>query len=411
MVSICKRDSIQSIILFAYLLVYTFSYVIAGEGNMIVVSLIKFSLLFLFLIVSYWSQNTNNIKQYKAILTLLVCFVVLQVVFLDNINSIKVLGVNLIIFIIFFKWSNEKLFRVCAWGLKLLAVITAISVVSLAITFGEIIYYREDALIDKSFMTAIFSMSFVYCLTEILFHKKVKTNLVILLFVFCVDLLLVQSKISLFVLVVVCVISIILKKISIRKSIVYTSIAILVLGTVSFFLPKDSEALDPVKDAANRAIGFQIFEIKRINMKSDTYDIRSDIWSYCLTDLFPNHPVLGIGLGNYSEFSKKAPSSINDIGETESSLLAIITEGGIVYFILMVSFFWVTIRHIYLQYKKNHSYISFTGICLFISYAVMLIGNDFLDSMFWLQTGLMIGVLSPNRHINHQYYNYNVRLS
>lgn len=387
-----KRDIIRSILLIAYLLVYAFSFTIAGDGSMIVVSLIKLALLSLFFIVSIGCKKSNIIKEYKWILLFFTGFVLLQVSLLGNLNSIKILGLNLVVYYIFYKWGNYKLLSVWSWGMKLIAVITAISVVSLSIMFGEIIYYRQDALIDKSFMTTFFSLTFIFCLSEILFKKHRLINFIILVFLLPVNIILVQSKISLVVLTIVFLLGILFKAISKKQVLHFSLLGLFLLLMIGFFLPSESDVLDPLKDAGNRVAGEELFEIKRTEMKSDTYDLRSDIWKYCLNDIFPESPIIGIGLGNYELFAKRGPMSIRDIGETESSLLAVITEGGLVYFILMTSFFFMAIRNLYVENKRYHSFIHFVGISLYVSYMVMMIGNDFLDSLFWIQTGLLTGI-------------------
>lgn len=166
-----------------------------------------------------------------------------------------------------------------------------------------------------------------------------------------------------------------------------------ILLIIISFLPEDNVQLDPIKDAINRVVGTEVFEIKRVNMKSDTYDIRNDLWIYCMTQLFPNHPILGIGLGNYSQYASKGPMSIRDIGETESSLLAVITEGGIAYFTILSFFFFKTLILLWHKLKRHKDYYDYIGFCFFCSYLVMMIGNDFLDSLFWIQSGILIGIV------------------
>lgn len=396
----------QSIIIISYLLLYAGYNILFGENsNTIVLTILKALLLAIFFIVSYRYPANYSLLSYRNVLLALFFFILLQVIILDNFKAIKILGINLIAFILFVKWSSKKLIEIWLWSIKITAVLASISAAYLAYKLGEFIYLRDEVFVDKSYITAFYCISFISIVTDLSFNRNRFYNSIIFIIVFIVDLLIVQSKISLFILGVSFIFCQYLRRrFQFRHIIESFFLIIISFIIINSILPEDSVVLDPIKQGINQLCGTDFLETKRTNMKTDTYDIRDELWRYCFDNILPEHPLLGIGLGNFRDYAKKGPAIISFLEETESSLLSVITEGGIIYLFLMILFFIKPIRSSYKYIKTNMNSENVFFFLFFVGYAIMCIGNDFLDSLFWIQSGLMVGVLYNNETLDNDIY-------
>lgn len=400
-----KKKEIQGWWLVAYLLCYIFSNGVFGADNAWISTLIKAVVILGLVLIQYKNNRSINIGTMKLVVQLLLVLIVLQLFFIQNIVILKILGLNILTFYLLACRTSEDSLKYLSFGVKLCAIIASCSVVYLSLAYGSFYYFRDESFIDKSYITAFYSMSYIYIFIDITYNKNRLFNFITLLFLLLTNILIVQSKISLSALFIG-IIAVYLfsnkeQKLKYRKFLSYCLVAILILVVIF----PDITLPDEIKYAVNFVFKSDIFTVERsVERLNMTYDIRGDLWNYCIKNLFMTHPILGIGLGNFETYSKMSRTSWAGLPETESSLLSIITEGGIVYTIIMFFFFYFPINLVYKKIRKERKIEYLYVLLFFTTYLVMIVGNDFLDSFFWCQAAIMIGTLYKTARNNNRYY-------
>lgn len=393
---------LEGFLLFLYLLIYLFSNFLFGE-KLLLSTMIK-AIVSLSLVALCWKYNIERkIGKIRSVVIMLLLFVIIQLVVINNISVLKVLGVNILFFYLFSSRSCTELLDYLSMGMKVCSLICASSVLIVSYMFQTIEYLRDDVIIDKSFMTFFFSFTFVFTLVDIRFGKQVIFNYIVLILVFLTNIMIVQSKISIAIFIITILIIFFLGERIVKKRILRLFGFAITLFIILVFSFPDLVLPDDIKFAINTVTGQRIFTdfVRAEDKLNATYNIREDVWNFCLNKLFVEHPLLGIGIGNFPEYAKKISAAFIEeqqeyLTQTESSLISIITEGGILYLLIMIRFFSLLMRRSYYVLKELRLREYYYAFLVFLSYSIMIIGNDFLDSMFWIQTGLMAGIISPS---------------
>lgn len=150
-----------------------------------------------------------------------------------------------------------------------------------------------------------------------------------------------------------------------------------------------------MKETINYIAGYEVLELDRVRVEN-TFSMRNDLLYTCL-NLFAEYPFLGIGLGNFPYYNK---GYFSEIGETESSVLQIITEGGLFYTVLMFTFYWYVIQYVVKNNKRNFSYQNSLVMAFPIIYLIISFTNDFMDNMYWAFMGITCSYIYRNKLSN-----------
>ena len=205
--------------------------------------------------------------------------------------------------------------------------------------------------------------------------------IILLSFFTIVNVLIVQSKTSLLGIIVEFFLLWIFlphKRNMIKKILLLVAFVAFV---IVFFFPK--MILDEgLMYGINRVTGIDFFDYnsfdKSLDRMSQTFDIRNDIRLYCFK-LFNENPIIGIGFANYRDINASSSNYFNDIGDTESSWIQIMVEGGAFFIICMSSFFLYPIILGYTKIKKitnsSHIYYKLMGISFFAIFAILFLAT------------------------------------
>ncbi|MCR5678890.1 MAG: O-antigen ligase family protein [Prevotella sp.] len=326
-----------------------------------------------------------------AVLVTLLCFT--QLLFLGTTNFTNLM-IGVWLFGCLAQVSSRKLLPSFGIIFQVLASLASIDVLYCALNNGEFAYFRDEVFIDKVYITLLYSLSFMFCLMNYFNNRQKILNLAILCFNLFVNVFLVQSKIAIVVFFVSLFIMLIWgveKKSKEIKKLLYYVGTIIIVVWIAF---PDIALPQEIKYAINLLTGSDIFTLEVIESEHSeiTYTIRDALWAYALS-LFYDNPILGIGIGEFIEHKFVFSKDIVVV-ETESSLINILTEGGLAYFAIVVFMFFKGIKAAIVKFREQHQFEYLFCIVYFCSCIIMIIGNDFMDSYFWILMGLIMGIVN-----------------
>lgn len=383
-------------VLVIYVLFYLFGINIFAE-HLGILTLIKFFLIILFTLLLHRGEINRSVFA-KKILQFSCLFVFLQFIFVGFASfsgGVKLL-INVIIFYLISKRKDSAgMLDSVTNILKISTIISCAASILVAVREGVISVSRGE-MIDKCMLTFLFSVSICFSLIDIVNRKKVLFNSMVLLMALGCNMLLIQSKITFMSVLIFMVVYFINSNKKARTNLIKYASIFLAIGIV-VFSTYDLEIPLPMQFAVNKLLGFSLFDINVSSALEDhlsiTYDTRNDIKDFCF-GLFEENPILGVGLGNYANIVSKSGKYFSDITDTESSWLGILCEGGILYIFLMLYFFVKSIFISIRVYKVSNDNRALVSIYFFIIYAFIMLGNDFLDSMFWILSAVMWSFLN-----------------
>lgn len=383
-------------VLVIYILFYLFGINIFAE-HLGILTLIKFFLIILFTFLLHRGEINRSVFA-KKILQFSCLFVFLQFIFVGYASfsgGVKLL-INVTIFYLISKRKDSASMLDSVTNiLKISTIISCAASILVAVKEGVISVTRGE-MIDKCMLTFLFSVSICFSLIDIVNRKKVLFNSMVLLMALGCNMLLIQSKITFMSVLIFMVVYFINSNKKARTNLIKYAFIFLAIGIV-VFSTYDLEIPLPMQFAVNKLLGFSLFDINVSSALEDhlsiTYDTRNDIKDYCF-GLFTDNPILGVGLGNYANIVSKSGKYFSDITDTESSWLGILCEGGIMYIFLMLYFFVKSIFTSIRVYKVSNDNRALVSIYFFIIYAFIMLGNDFLDSMFWILSAVMWSCLN-----------------
>lgn len=357
-------------------------------------SAVKSLLIFLLLFLLLFHKKNKSSFVFGIILPFFIFFLTIQAFFFHNKELIKLL-INITTFFILCRYASFKLLKNTSVFLRYCTLIAIIPVLLECARHGALYFFRDSVPIEKQTFSILFAISSFYCLISIFQNEQKKLNLFMLSLFTIINVFIIQSKTSLLILVLDILLLFLLNEEARKKIKRFIPLFLLMYLFLLFFFP--SIALpDDIRYGINRLAGNEILSSKYTRIMehlSMTYDVRADMKDYCFR-LFKEHPILGVGIGNFAVLNRYSSNYFNDLIEPESSWLSILTEGGLCYMITMIIFFGVGIKKFYNMWIINNKDLHYlAGIILFFNFALLFIFNDFMDSIFWINSGLMMGGL------------------
>jgi len=379
------------------LFLYLFSYIFFSKNVMDMSFLSTFKTVLIGAICFFMCQrNKKNVNalgnETLALFPIMSIFLTVQLICFFPLSSLLKLMVNCFFFLCLAKFSDKFLSSLFDFGIKIIALIVCIGVAYFCIVNGRLSFFRDSVFFEKQLASMIFCLALTFCFVDVFFEKKSNLNMIILSLILFFDLFVIQSKSSIFVAGLnVLLLCFVFKQVRfwIKRKIIpiICTFSIILLMFPSFALPDD------VRFGINRILGSEVFSThytRQIDRMDLTYSIREDLKEYCFS-LFSNNPITGIGLDKFSEYSKYGKSSFRGIGQTESQWLGILVEGGIPYALFFIVFFVININTSYTALKVRRDTDALKSFLLNINYPIMFVFNDFLDSLFWVSTGIFVG--------------------
>ncbi len=345
------------------------------------------------LLLFHKEKNKSPIV-FGIILPFFIVLLSLQMIIFHNMEIIKQ-SLNIIIFFILCRYTNYPLQKKTSEFFRICTVMATIPVIIVCIKNGSFYFYRDMVFIEKQSLSAMFTVSCFYCLTSIFQNERIRLNLCILISLTIMNIFIIQSKTSILILVVNIATFFILDPDARRKIKRYiphitTTYIILLIFFPNLALPDD------IRYGINRLLGFDLLSsnyTRLIDRMSLTYDVRLDMRKFCFS-LFEKNPLMGIGIGNFADANKFSSNYFNELSEPESSWLSIMTEGGLCYITTMLVFFGASIKKFRSMWLKNGKDLHYlAGALLFANFGILFFFNDFMDSIFWINSGLMMGGL------------------
>ena len=387
-------ECIRRISLFLFILMYVFSGWMASVLS-IEQSLLKFAFIVTFSIGTLFLKSRNLIsKDILVFVMLLFMLPVVDVLFCWPYRFEWNMIIHISVFLIFvYKSLPDKTLSAIGLALKINGVVCVCSALVLYFTYG--FYYRSLGIVDKSLMSSIFPLCLATCWIEFIQGKHRVLNISIIILVLIVNIFIVVSKTTFIAFGTFCVIYYFcLPK---DQKYLYRNILkrlVPVIFLILLFFP-DIALPNDMKETIIYIAGYEVLELDRVRVEN-TFSMRNDLLYTCL-NLFAEYPFLGIGLGNFPYYNK---GYFSEIGETESSVLQIITEGGLFYTVLMFTFYWYVIQYVVKNNKRNFSYQNSLVMAFPIIYLIISFTNDFMDNMYWAFMGITCSYIYRNKLSN-----------
>lgn len=373
------------------LCLYFFFYILAGvvTQSVSVQSMIKLALLSLlaFIIIR---KKTYSHHMADTIFCVGIILMTGVEIIVNNSMGVSKLCLNVLFYYIFASYLPGDSIRYLTNCYKILGLMASASLIYLIVSHGLFVYFRDDAIVDKQYMTAVLTMCSIVSLVDFSSGDRRRLNFSLFAFFTLVAFIIVRSKLTVFV--EVCIMAILVLfiggeyKRSIHK-LVYPFIILFVVAAILF---PDIIFPDDFKQLFNRYLGTDFHTERDF---SATYDIRGLLWRDGFDKIFCNNMIWGIGPGEFAEYNTGENTIFSGVKEMESSMLTIICEGGLVYLSLILLFFCNLVYKSYILYKMTKNRYAITCLSILISYFLLLFGNDFMDTFFWVAMGVISSFL------------------
>lgn len=360
-------------------------------------------LAFIIIIMVFNYDRKNDYNDYmRVIIPFFVIYLIINIICHPGPDIIR-WGINVTAFCVFYKYSNYKCFNVLSFALKIATLICTFSFLYYSIIYGTMAYFRDDALIDKAYLTAFYAMTYFFCIVDILYNRYKWFNVVTLIVFVWVNVFIVQSKTSLLALAIE-LITLYVFFPSIRTTYNKYLRYIVVIGGVAMMFLTTITLPQELTFGINRVLGFEFLDQSGFTRSEEhlsiTFDVREDVRAYCFK-LFSENPIFGIGQGQFKYVNHASHNYFSYLTQTESSWLQILTEGGLFYLFIMLYFFLKPIidvrKKIFSNQEHGYIYYYLMAYSFFLVFAVMYLFNDFADSLFWLSAGIMASLISCDK--------------
>lgn len=344
--------------------------------------------------------STTNISFVSKFIVSIIMLLILHFFFCEPHTFAMRLFINLIfLFMVSYKEFPMKSLVIIFTSVKISTLIFAVSVFSLYLTYGG--YMRADALIDKSLASGLLALCFMVCWIDVILNRQRIANVVIIAALLYVDIFIIVSKTSIFAFLCFVILTYFFMEENDRR--IYMKLFKYIIGIaciIAFIFP-DIALSNDLKETINTIAGHEVYELSRVRV-DNTFSVRGYLVEYSINQLFMNNPFIGIGIGNFAYYNH---SFYSDITETESSALAIITEGGIYYAIVMIVFYYNMIKKGIKGMRKKLGYEECIAVGLPVVYFILCIGNDFMDTLYWSMMGISYTILY--KHSSNTIYSNN----
>lgn len=349
----------------------------------------KIICLVLFIVFTIFSKcKISDILFIVRFIASIIVLLILQYTFCPpHIISDRMILNLILFFFVSLKSFPIRSLKIIFISVKIGAVIVALNVFSLYMLFG--FYARGESLIDKEMISVIFALCFMICWIDIILNRNQILNIIIMAFVLYVDIFIVVSKTSVFAAFCFILITYFcLGKEERRQYFKIFCYLVAIFCIVLLFVP-DIVLSDDLKETINAVAGRTVYELDGVR-KDDTFSVRGEILHYSIHQLFFNHPLIGIGIGNFYYYNH---SAFSELDQTESSMLAIITEGGIYYTLVMIIFYYSLLKKGFLRMRRKLGYEECLAFGLPCVYFIICFGNDFMDILYWMMMGISYSIL------------------
>ena len=244
---------------------------------------------------------------------------------------------------------------------------------------------RLLTMMDKPYYTLIFSIAIIILIHGIINLKARKTRIAYFVWI-CVlayvQYMLIQSKTSILAVVLALFAEYMLVYRNVPRKMLYC-ISVIILGVmvIVLFLPY-IKIPNYIMDVVNFVTGnYSIMEKSYY-----TFIVRKEVLENVMT-ILSRYPLFGVGFGSYYKyaFSHGMLYYTRDIYDMESSVLSILGEGGLIYFIVVFLVFAVLTKRLLklCRLKRLNRELIGVGLCMLI----LLVGNDFMSTFFWCLIG------------------------
>ena len=348
-----------------------------------------------FIIFTFMSKcKMNNTAFILRIIISILILLVLNFVFCEpHTFSMRLLFNIIFLYFVSYKEIPLKSLVTVFTFVKISAILFAASVFYLYLSYG--FYVRTEALIDKSLASGVLALCFMVCWIDVILDRKRIINVLIIAVILYIDIFIIVSKTSIFSFLFFIVITFFYMKKEDRRIYMRISKYILGIACIIIFIFPDIALSDDLKETINTIIGQDVYELSKVRV-DNTFSVRGYLIEYSINQLFLNHPFIGIGIGNFAYYNQ---SFYSDIGETESSALAIITEGGVYYAVVMIVFYYTLIKKGIKRIRERLGYEECIAVGLPIVYFILCIGNDFMDSLYWIMMGISYSILYKKENL------------
>lgn len=293
---------------------------------------------------------------------------------------------------------NWKSIEVTLTGISIFLAVNALTYLPDMLARGVRIYnVANNTVLDKSVYTLVLTLTFI-CLLVSFFDKQKKLNktkkilmFTLLVFLGAINLVLIQSKLFILVLVTAVFVLYFFADGSPKRK-ARTFVLIFLFGIVLWFVFFPQYIPDYIYVFLNRYLGLfsdNVSGIQAYDRYTTTYGMRSTIYSYAL-NLFLDHFLFGLGFGNYRIYAMENAILLGGVTQTESSMMNILVEGGLIYFLNHIIFLMILLFRILRMRRKERGNMLFIKfLIILIAYFILNAGNDFFNVLYWVVLGFI----------------------
>lgn len=313
--------------------------------------------------------------------------------------GINVIGIKYVLYLILFVFSitvlDSSKWKLFENGLIIISILMSFeAIVYISVLKGSdlnIYNVRLYTTFDKPVYTIMLTLSTICCFVNWLNKKtygRIKSNsyLLIGLSFTIVNGLIIQSKLFLISMCIIGIVSFFKTKYKTKKIIGKCIGIIVVVGLVAVIFRPDIIP-DYVYIFLNETLGVFGGQVQKIHFYSSqyqTYSQRNTIIDFCI-QLFMSNPIVGIGFGNYQVYAISEYAQLGGVTETESSVLGLLVEGGLIYFSVHCAFVVYLFKKIIIKLKRNRNdFMLIKSLCILCALCLLQIGNDFYNTIYWI---------------------------
>lgn len=305
-----------------------------------------------------------------------------------------------------FKGKTESVSR----SISLVVVVLNIVLVLFCIKHGEFAYPRwaiSGLGIDKPVFSLFYGVYFCLAYVEYLIRKNKMLHMVLFPITFILNVYVIQSKLALTAFVLFAVVHFVVNKnIEIRSRIKkLMGKIILVFLLVLMVNPSMISVPDEFKTMVNQVAGKEVIAVSKMMKDDNTYTMRAAIRVHCFR-LFFQHPLFGVGLGNYKKYTGSdvtfytGGGNYVSINEAESQVLGILVEGGLWYIVSYALLCIYILKKIIIEFvRKKEDYNLMVAFSIIVPLVYMCFGNDFFCMDFWILLGFTLSVIGHNKEV------------
>lgn len=253
---------------------------------------------------------------------------------------------------------------------------------------------RNYTMIDKTFYTLIFPIALIVLFNWFLREKKSVKRIFPIIWMaplFYVIFSVVESKMGILAFGFAIIVEVFTLKKEYRKRI--RRICFILLLSAVMVITLFLTGVLHVPDYVLAGISYIFGDYTAVNrVYYETYFTRLEILRNCLI-IWSRFPIIGLGFGGYYPYvtSQGMQNYSLGISDIESAAMAMLVEGGIVYFLANVLLYAAMIRRLKRNYTLLRDSANLIGILACLLF--LLIGNDFMSVFYWVLLGTLYGVI------------------